>query len=204
VAKELSERQAAKREQIALAARKLFLSCGYSGTSMDAVTAEAGVSKQTLYAYFPTKQDLVISIVSDQLAQLTFDRPEDTTMASLADLRELMVYFSVALTDVLMTPDAIALLRLLLGEAFRVPELRELVRDALPGQLLARTERLLLQAQSAGLISVPDPDLGARMFAGPLMSYVMFDGVISDRPLRKPDRAVLEFLVDAFLKTVER
>ena len=40
----LSSRQAAKRAQIAKAARKLFLAQGYAATSMDAVTAEAGVS----------------------------------------------------------------------------------------------------------------------------------------------------------------
>ena len=83
-----------------------------------------------------------------------------------------------------------------------MPELRQLVRDALPGQLLARTERLLLQAEAAGLIAVPNPDLSARMFAGPLMSYVIIDGVIADRELKKPDRRTLEYLVDAFLTTV--
>jgi AcrR family transcriptional regulator len=204
VAKELSERQLAKREQIALAASKLFLASGYSATSMDAVTAEAGVSKQTLYAYFPTKVDLLTTIVAEQLSQLSLDRPPNATMTSLSELRELMVAFSVALTDRMTTPEAIALVRLLLGEAFRVAELRLLVRDALPGQLLARTQRLLLQAEAAGLISVPHPDLSARMFIGPLMSYVVLDGVIGNQEVRGPDRATLEYLVDSFLLTVQR
>jgi TetR/AcrR family transcriptional regulator, mexJK operon transcriptional repressor len=203
MAKELSERQAAKREQIALAARKLFLSSGYSGTSMDAVTAEAGVSKQTLYAYFPTKLDLLTTTISDELGRLTLEPTENFRVTGLADLRALMVAFSVSLTDRMMTPDTISLLRLLLAEAFRVPELRQLVRDALPGQLLARTERLLAQAEAAGLISVHELNLSARMFIGPLMSYVILDGVIGDTDSPPPDRKVLEYLVDAFLKTVE-
>jgi AcrR family transcriptional regulator len=202
VPKELSERQTAKREQIALAARKLFLASGYAGTSMDAVTAEAGVSKQTLYAYFPTKLDLLTSTIADELARLTLEPPENVRLTGLADLRELMIGFSVALTDRLMTPDTISLLRLLLAEAFRVPELRQLVRDALPGQLLARTERLLAQAEAAGLISVRELNLSARMFIGPLMSYVILDGVIGDSDSPPPGRAVLEYLVDSFLRTV--
>jgi len=204
VARELSERQAAKREQIAQAASKLFLTSGYSATSMDAVTAEAGVSKQTLYAYFPTKVDLLTTIVAEQLAQLSLDRAPNTAMTSLSELREVMVAFSVALTDRMTTPEAIALIQLLLGEAFRVAELRLLVRDALPGQLLARTQRLLLQAEAAGLISVPRPDLSARMFIGPLMSYVILDGVIGNQEVHGPDRATLEYLVDSFLLTVQR
>mgnify|MGYP000903239436 CR=1 FL=1 len=200
--RELSERQTAKREQIALAARKLFLASGYAGTSMDAVTAEAGVSKQTLYAYFPTKLDLLTSTIADELARLTLEPPPSVRLTGLADLRELMIGFSVALTDRLMTPDTISLLRLLLAEAFRVPELRQLVRDALPGQLLARTERLLAQAEAAELISVRELNLSARMFIGPLMSYVILDGVIGDTDSAPPDRAVLEYLVDSFLRTV--
>ena len=58
----LSDRQAAKRAQIATAARKLFLELGFAGSSMDAISAEAGVSKQTLYTYFPAKVDLVRAI----------------------------------------------------------------------------------------------------------------------------------------------
>lgn len=202
--RELNERRAAKREQIALAARKLFLTSGYSGTSMDAVTAEAGVSKQTLYAYFPTKVDLLTNIVAEQLAQLTLEPPPNVTLTSVADLRERMVAFSVAMTERMMTPDTIALLRLLLGEAFQVAELRQLVREALPGQLVSRTERLLVQAEALGLVSVPHPNLSARMFVGPLMSYVVLDGVIGAQDFDRPDRATLEYLVDAFLKTVTR
>jgi len=202
--KELSERQAAKREQIAMAARKLFLTSGFTGTSMDAVTAEAGVSKQTLYTYFPTKVDLLTTIVADQLAQLSLDRAPNATVGSLEELRELMVGFSIALTERMTAPEAIALLRLLLGEAFQVAELRLLVREALPGQLLARTVRLLQQAEAAGLIALPFPDLSARMFIGPLMSYVILDGVIGDQRVPQPDRSTLEYLVDAFLKTVAR
>lgn len=204
MAKELSERQAAKREQIALAASKLFLTSGYSATSMDAVTAEAGVSKQTLYAYFPTKVDLLTTIVAEQLAQLTLEPPPNVTLTSLGELRNRMVAFSIAVIDRMMTPEAVALLRLLLGEAFQVAELRHLVRDALPLQLLARTERLLVQAEAAGLIAVPHPNLSARMFFGPLMSYIILDGVVGDQELKKPDRQTLEYLVDSFLKSVER
>lgn len=204
MATELTKRQAAKREQIALAARKLFLTSGFSATSMDAVTAEAGVSKQTVYAYFPTKVDLLTTIVADQLAQLDLDRAPNARVGSLAELRELMLGFSIALTDRMTAPEAVALLRLLLGEAFQVAELRSLVRDALPGQLLARTVRLLQQAETAGLISLPYPDLSARMFIGPLMSYVILDGVIGDQQVARPDRETLEYLVDSFLTTVAR
>jgi TetR/AcrR family transcriptional regulator, mexJK operon transcriptional repressor len=38
------------------AAWQLFLEQGFSATSMDAVAKAAGVSKATLYAYFPSRR----------------------------------------------------------------------------------------------------------------------------------------------------
>ena len=99
----LSERQTAKREQIATAARKLFLELGYAGTSMDAVSAEAGVSKQTLYTYFPAKVDLLKAILDAELSQIELDGvlPQPQT---LPELRQLLLRFAQRLTRSLPRP----------------------------------------------------------------------------------------------------
>ena len=67
------ERAAAKRAQISAAARAVFLERGYAGASMDAVTAAAGVSKQTLYSYFPSKALLFRDFLDQELGQLRVD-----------------------------------------------------------------------------------------------------------------------------------
>jgi TetR/AcrR family transcriptional regulator, mexJK operon transcriptional repressor len=198
----LSERQLAKRGQIARAARRLFLDHGFAGTSMDAVTAEAGVSKQTLYSYFPTKIDLLADVLYGSIGKLVLGPPEQDSLHSLADLREALLAFATRLTQTLLRPDSISLVRLVLGEAFRVPALRQAFRDALPGQVLSRTAALLQQAADAGLIALPNPPLASRMFVGPLMTYVALDGFLSAEPSPPPTRAALEELVDAFLATV--
>ncbi|MBY0229118.1 MAG: TetR/AcrR family transcriptional regulator [Gemmataceae bacterium] len=54
-----------KRETILEAARTLFLRDGFAGTSMDAVTALAGVSKATVYAHFKSKDELFASLVQE-------------------------------------------------------------------------------------------------------------------------------------------
>ncbi|MER6991316.1 TetR family transcriptional regulator [Saccharopolyspora hirsuta] len=48
------------RERILAAADALFEAQGITGTSMEQVAAAAPVSKRTLYAHFPTKDDLVV------------------------------------------------------------------------------------------------------------------------------------------------
>ncbi len=198
----VSGRSSAKRAQIAAAARKLFLAHGFAGTSMDAVTAEAGVSKQTLYRYFPTKVALLGDILYGGLNTLVLQPPDLTRLNTLAELRGSMVDFAVTVTHSLMKPEAVALVRLVLGEAFRVAELRKAFRDALPGQMLARTETVIRHAAAKGLIAAPDPALTARMFVGPLMTYVALDGFLNSEPSAPPTRAQLEAVIDAFLAGV--
>ena len=53
-----------KRETIIKAGRELFLSHGYSRTSMDEVAKRAEVTKQTVYRYFVSKSDLFAEVIS--------------------------------------------------------------------------------------------------------------------------------------------
>ena len=73
MAKPAVDRAAAKRAQITKAAREVFLERGYAATSMDAVTALAGVSKQTLYSYFPSKGELFADFLDGELGHLRVD-----------------------------------------------------------------------------------------------------------------------------------
>ncbi|MDF2630551.1 MAG: regulatory protein TetR [Symbiobacteriaceae bacterium] len=45
---------------------RLFAEQGFHATTMDQVTAAAGVAKGTLYNYFPTKEDLAMAVVSTE------------------------------------------------------------------------------------------------------------------------------------------
>jgi TetR/AcrR family transcriptional regulator, mexJK operon transcriptional repressor len=201
VAVALSERQAAKREQIAVAARKLFLEQGYAGTSMDAVSAEASVSKQTLYTYFPAKVDLLKAILERELARVVHEGPLPEPQ-SLPELRGLLVMFATRLTQTLLHPDSVALIRLVLGEAFRIRELRGTVRQALPMRALQGIAAILGRADELGLIDAPDTDLTARMLLGPIMSYVALDGFLTTEPVVQPSTEKLERMVDMFLTMV--
>lgn len=49
------------RERVLAAAIGLFAQQGITATTMENVAAEAPVSKRTLYAHFPTKEDLVLA-----------------------------------------------------------------------------------------------------------------------------------------------
>ncbi|MEO1187293.1 MAG: TetR/AcrR family transcriptional regulator, partial [Cyanobacteria bacterium J06636_27] len=51
-----------KVEAILQGAMQEFLTHGFAGTTMDKVTAAAGVSKTTVYSYFQDKEKLFIAL----------------------------------------------------------------------------------------------------------------------------------------------
>jgi AcrR family transcriptional regulator len=57
------------REQIVMAAGKLFYGRGIRSVSMDAVAERAGVTKRTLYYHFRSKDDLIAAYLAER------DRP---------------------------------------------------------------------------------------------------------------------------------
>ncbi|WP_104530285.1 TetR/AcrR family transcriptional regulator [Blastococcus saxobsidens] len=99
---------------------QLLADVGYGALTMDAVAAEAGVGKATIYRRWRTKQDLVVDTISD----LTAAEAQSPDTGSLeGDLRELLH----TLVGVVNGPTGAATLSLLstvprhpaLAEAFR-------------------------------------------------------------------------------------
>ena len=199
---ELTPRAQAKRRQITDAARALFLSQGFARTSMDAVTAEAGVSKQTLYAYFASKEELLIATLAEALQELGPQRGAPAPHTP-EELRAALIGFGGRLLDTMLREDSVAILRLLLGEAVHVPELRNTFLEALPYQLLGRAKAILAATADNGVIVLDHPEISVRMLVGPLMSYVVFGGLMSNDPPQHPGGEAIEWLVDAYLRTLD-
>lgn len=64
------ERGRATREALISAARELFGTHGYDGTSIDAVLAEAGVARGALYHHFATKTELFDAVLERETIAL--------------------------------------------------------------------------------------------------------------------------------------
>lgn len=57
------------KQKILEAALSAFKKQGYSSTSMDMIRDESGVSKATLYNYFPSKEDLFLDVMLFEMEQ---------------------------------------------------------------------------------------------------------------------------------------
>jgi AcrR family transcriptional regulator len=65
------EEQLRRRKEISEASVHLFLSNGFNETSMREIAEAARIGKSTLYDYFPSKDDILLSFVEDELQKLT-------------------------------------------------------------------------------------------------------------------------------------
>ena len=66
----MNERRKDTREQIRVVALEMFAERGYAGTSLREIAERLGVTKAAVYYHFPTKEDILASLLGDFLAQL--------------------------------------------------------------------------------------------------------------------------------------
>jgi AcrR family transcriptional regulator len=87
-----AEKRPVARERILEAATRLFLRDGFRAVGVDTVVAEAGVAKMTLYAHFPSKDDLIAAYL--ERANEQFWHWLDAAVAGVEDPRDsLMAMF---------------------------------------------------------------------------------------------------------------
>src|SRR5262249_22453919 len=86
----------------------------------------------------------------------------------------------------------LGLLRLLIAELPRFPQLSALFREAIPQQGGAFLKDLLTSACEHGIIETEDMALSLRLLVGPLLTYVLLSGLLAPdgRPQAPPSEQV--------------
>jgi len=90
-----------RRDRILAAAKKVFEAHGYAAATMDAVAAEAGVAKGSIYNYFKSKHDLFSQIFKEMTAgeMASADELLATSASAAEKLAALLDYWSGRLEE---------------------------------------------------------------------------------------------------------
>jgi AcrR family transcriptional regulator len=158
-----------KQEQILQGAMRIFLGAGYAGTSMDRVSAEASVSKQTIYSHFGDKQGLFKALMEwVTLANFrsVFDGEELVGEPAVLLRRVGEIFF----TRVADNPDYLGLIRLIIGESERFPELAKLYTQTVVNQGREILSEYFSLHEELG---INDPEAIAHIFFGSLVSHII-------------------------------
>ena len=134
---------ARKRAQILAAAREAFLRLGYEGTSMEAIAAGADVSIMTLYRHAESKDDLFAAVVAS--ACDPNDPAEQAEFARLIakPLGEVLIGLGTIAHNRLADPATVSLMRVVMAETTRFPELGDMAYRGFVGNLETMVSEVL-------------------------------------------------------------
>lgn len=180
------------RGKILAAAEEEFLRNGFLGTSMDAVAERAGVSKQTVYAHFRSKEALFIEIVEALTGPAAHALRED--VEEPFDDRPVAAFLLELAIDqltVVMTPRLMRLRRMVIGEVERFPDLGRALFENGPRKSINKLARAFAHYTRIGQLAAPDPVAAATQFNWLLMGAPTNAAMLLG-DVGIPDRAALE------------
>ena len=118
-------RKAARPVEILQAALEEFSLNGFSATRLEDVAARAGVTKGTIYVYFPSKEDLFVAMLKDK-SQAAVDNlktlTDDPRASAIDILRRHLTFVGEYMVE---DPGGRDILRILLSEGQRFPAVVE-------------------------------------------------------------------------------
>jgi AcrR family transcriptional regulator len=162
-----------KQEQILQGAMQVFLNHGYAGTSMDRVAATAGVAKQTIYSHFQDKEGLFTALIERvtihrlqrELGSEELQGEPDVLLRQLAN----------AFLNKMVDQEYLNLLRVVIGESARFPELAQLYSRT----VVQRGRGILTRYfQSHPELNIVDPEATAQIFIGSLVSFIISQKIL--------------------------
>ena len=152
-----------KKAAILDAAKRLFPQRGYDGVSMEAIAAEAGVSKLTVYNHFSDKENLFAEAVKCRCEELlpTAVFEADPGARPISEtLRDIALAFHVLITS----DEAVQLHRTLAARAMTDTGLAERFYEVGPRRTIDALQGFLDRAHAAGVLDVADSRRAAAHF----------------------------------------
>lgn len=156
------QKRGRKYDQVIEGAMDVFLAKGFEGASVDEIASTAGVSKATLYSYFPDKQSLYAAMTREKCQQRVALAHDEIDWA--LPPRELMTLVAQKIISEMLSEFNRSVFRVAIGEAQRFPNLAnefyecgvKLTRDALVNYLAKATQ--------SGVFDIDDLDLAGEQF----------------------------------------
>ncbi len=152
-----------KFDQVLEGARTVFLRDGFDGASVDDITREAGVSKATLYSYFPDKRLLFLEVAKGECRRQAETAVEfdDTDSAP----ESVLMIAGRRIAELASSDFGRSVFRVCVAEAERFPEVGHEFYKSGPGLVRQRLIGYLEGAVARGQLAIDDIALAAAQFA---------------------------------------
>jgi AcrR family transcriptional regulator len=189
-------------QQILEAAFRVFGTRGLHQATLDDVARAAGITKGTIYLYFPDKATLFSAMLKARVNDLLppMEPPNGWRVPSA---RRRLLTLAARLYRFFQSPAYLAMYRTMVGEASQFPEAAALLyRDG----VLAANRRLAVVIEygmAAGEFRRVDPLIASRAFVGMLQIFAVSQGLLGGRRIFPiPDRRIIRTVTEIYFRGV--
>ncbi|MEM9552494.1 MAG: TetR/AcrR family transcriptional regulator [Pseudomonadota bacterium] len=188
-----------KFEQVLTGARDVFMADGFEGASVDDIARAAGVSKATLYSYFPDKRLLFIEVARVECVRMA----EETTamIDEHQPIRDGLTIAARQIVTFLTSRFAQQVFRVCVAESERFPELGRAFYENGPARGRAQLCEYFAKAVQCGDLVIDDLEIAAEQFSelckARLWTRAVF-GIQTEFSKREVDEVALH-AVDTFM-----
>ncbi|MDB9524566.1 TetR/AcrR family transcriptional regulator [Oscillatoria sp. CS-180] len=154
-------------EQLLEDATQVFLQHGYGSASIDMIAREAHVAKRTIYQHFGDKDELFGAVVRRLSHNIfaAFPQAEETSQS----VEHVLSTIARGVLALVLSPEAMGLQRIVIGEADRFPKLAQQFYTNGPNRGITALADYLANQQQLGTVQLEDPTNAATYFVSMIM-----------------------------------
>jgi AcrR family transcriptional regulator len=161
--------------EIIAAALESFTERGFAATRLDDIAERAGVTRGTLYLYFPGKEELFKAVIRQRIVPV-LERGEGMMAAGAAantSTAELLTQLILSFPDLMLNASVSAIPKLIISEAGNFPDLARFYLD----EVIARGRRLIKAILARGVARGEFRAIGEEAFfsiMGPMLVMALW------------------------------
>ncbi|AHG48051.1 TetR family transcriptional regulator (plasmid) [Rhizobium leguminosarum bv. trifolii CB782] len=187
-----AEQKALRPIQILDAAFEEFVKCGFAGTRIEDIADRVGVTKGTVYVYFETKEQLFEAMINH------FSVPFQELLGIVGAFSgkaadRLMAILSLLYEQIAEDRTTRELVRLVIAEGQRFPELIDRHHDEFIAPIIAKIDALLLEGMASGEFREIPVEF-SEIVVAPILTTTVLRLIFDDRRVPTPNK-------EAFLRT---
>lgn len=181
MSKKFRRRAEARPDEVLDAALAVFVEKGFAAARVEDVARRAGVSKGTVYLYFPSKEALIEGIVRRAVAPIALRALPDLETFD-GDPRMPITMLMMILVEQLGQPDKIAVPKLILREVMSFPAIATFYRQEVLDKVIPALTGLIRRGVETGKLRPVDPELTVRSIIGPLLAHMALGELFGIKP----------------------
>lgn len=166
-----------RRRRLLKAALDEFFASGFAASRMEDIAHRAGFSKGTIYLYFDSKEALFQALI-EELAVPNIAQFEAISRQSNS-LDEAMQGIASFAPQVIRQSDMPRLLKVLIGDSHRFPDLIKAYRTSVVERVLSAMTTMLERCAARGEVTIENAGLLARLVVAPILFSAIWQALFA-------------------------